>query len=218
MPDETVRRSRKFLLGAAGTIGAVFLSALGSGVWNHWGSPFLDWISRAIITVIAALVGTYKDSIYREASRGFQEYPASMLYAFVLITMPMIAIALVWFAARLREDLGSEPGPSSVSRMSPSHVFLSRVFLSRTFLYLFLLYTFATSAVSLSRQFYIRAIVVYSQSSIDRLAPHLTNAEEEELLAQFRSVQSAEDYYSFYGRLLDIFEAHGLDHRSDPPL
>ena len=207
-PNVPVTRSRKLLTCAVGTVGALFLSVLGSGVWDRLGNPLVDWITRTIITVIGALIGTYKDSIYREASRGFSEYPASMLYGFLLTVIPVIAIVLVRRARRLREN------PSLESRASR----MSRLMLSRTFLYLFLLYALSFSAVAYSRQVYMRAIITYAESSLDRLAPHLTEAEEEELLAQFRSVQSAEDYYAFYRRLLETYEQHGLDHRSVPPL
>lgn len=90
--------------------------------------------------------------------------------------------------------------------------------MSRAFSYVLLLFVLSTSVVSLSRQVYVRAVVVFAQTSIDRLAPYLTDAEEEELLAQFRNVQRAEDYYAFYDRLLEIYEEHGLDHRSTAPL
>ena len=208
MPDKNVERLQKYLVPAATVIGVILLGAVGSGVWDRLGSRFFDWIARAVITFIDALIGSYKDSIYRAASRGFHEQAASFLYMYVIVAVAVICIALVVSVGHRRNNSSWKSGASRISR----------AFRSRAFPYVLVLYVFSTTGVTLSRHFYVKAVVVFAQSSIDRLAPYLTDAEEEELLAQFRNVQGATDYYAFYDRLLEIYEAHGLDHRSVPPL
>ena len=208
MPDKSVSRFRKSLTIAAAPIGVILLGAVGSGVWDRLGSSFFDWIARAIITAVSALFGTYKDSIYREASVGFHEHAATSLYALAMGAAVGMCISFVVLIGRRR---GNSSSKSDASR-------ISRVFQSRVFAYVVVLAVLSFAAVSFFRDIYVAAVVVYAESSIDRLAPYLTDAEEEELVAQFRNVRGAEDYYAFYSRLLEIYEAHGLDHRSVPPL
>ena len=162
--DEIGGRLRKLALTAAASVGVVVLGAIGSGLWDRLGSPFLDAVVRAIITAIDALIGTYKDSIYREASYGFHEKPASILYSFVWGIVPVMSIAIVALALIVLRD------GNSISVRTARTL---RVVRSRLFLYGFLLYTISSSAIFLSRHAYVRGVVVYAESSIDRLAPYL---------------------------------------------
>lgn len=103
MPAKIVMPSRKVLRIAATSVGVVFLGAVGSGVWDRMGSDALDWTARAIITLIDALIGTYKDSIYREASLGFHEHAASTLYVY-LLCVTAICIIFIVLQRRRREN------------------------------------------------------------------------------------------------------------------
>lgn len=207
-------RSRKLLLIIAAPIGMILLSVVGNALWDRVGSDFLDWIVRIIITSMDAVIGTYKDSIYREASHGYHEYASSRLYGFVLGGILGLYIGLILLERLL--DRISFNRVSSVPDVDSPRVF--RILRSRIFFYVVFLIAIANSVISISRNAYIGAVTVYAQTSVDRLAPYLTEADEEELLAQFRNVRGAEDYYTFYARLLKLFETHGLDHRSIPPL
>ena len=208
MSEKDVSRGKKYLKYAVALVGTIVLGAVGSGVWERLGSKFFDWIARSIITFVNALIGTYKDSIYREAALGFNEQAASMLYLIVLGAMVGGCFGFTVARWHRHQDSRANSRASTVSRTP----------WPRVLLYLSLVFVASNSAINASRHIYVREIVVYVYSSIDRLAPFLTDAEEEELLAQFRNVRGSEDYYAFYDRLLETYEAHGLDPRGRPPL
>ena len=72
-------------------------------------------------------------------------------------------------------------------------------------------FTFLSFSLILSvRISSINNIITYTQTNIDRLAPMLTEQEEEELLAEFRSVKNAEDYYKFHSKLLKLSSDHHI--------
>ena len=212
MLNEITAYSRKLLLIIAAPVGLILVSVVGNALWDRAGSYLLDWIIRIVITFMDTMIGTYKDSIYREASKGYHEYAASSLYGLVLAGIAGLYISLI-ILERIRTRAGS--GPDVDGPRVPGII---RIFRSRIFFYAFVLIAIANIGISISRNAYISAVTVYAQTSIDRLAPYLTEAEEEKLLAQFRNVRGTADYYTFHAGLLKLFEAHGLDHRSTPPL
>ena len=79
--------------------------------------------ARSVISFINTVIGTYRDSNYREASHGFQERAASSLYMLVHVTVAVICIMLSALGARRYENSTWRFGNSRMSRVFRSHKF-----------------------------------------------------------------------------------------------
>ncbi len=202
-PTRKPRASGRTLKVGLTVLGTVLLGAIGSGIWARIGEPLANLLTSAVINGINLVFSSYKDSIYIQASRGFREYSANALYQLFVVTLAMFYILLVVFHPWLTDRY-----PADALRNRTKQFLRS----GRGFLLVgVLVFTvLSTCAVVYTRISYVNRIITYAQTSIDRLAPFLTDQEEEELLAEFRSVRSAEDYYKFYDRLLKLFSDHGI--------
>ena len=178
---------------AAAILGTLVLGAIGSGIWDRVGGPLFDVITRLLIGGIDLITRTYKDSIYREAAYGFQEASSSFIHQQFLGILPVFYFFLI-----LRHPWLKEKMPRSGDSRFKTLIRSSKGF------YLISVVTvivFVTCFVSVMRLTYVRGVITYAQTTIQRLAPHIDEQEEEELLAQLRSVRESEDYYAFYERL-----------------
>jgi len=205
------RKSRRGLKVGLTILGTVLLGAIGSGIWARIGDPITSFLVNALINGINLFFSSYKDSIYIEASYGFVESSANMLYSIFVLTVALFYITIVVFHPWLTDRY-----PAGSIRKTVSLFFKSR----RGFILLGII-TFSvlsSSVIEITRISYINRVVTYAHNSIDRLAPFLTHQESKELLAEFRNVRSAEDYYKFYDKLLRLYSKNGIAHRSVRPL
>lgn len=205
-----VRRVSRWRL--AGTVlGAIVLGAIGSGLWDRMGDPILQMLSGAVINGIDLVVGSYKDTIYRQASYGFREYPSTFLFKIFIFFLTALYLAVVVsHPAVSRGERAQNLGGRARKAIRSRGGFFLLVALA-----LVALSSFYATSTQLS---YTNRVILFAEVSIDRLAPFLTDQEEEELLASFRSVRSAADYYLFYDRIIALHEANRLPHHSVPPL
>jgi len=210
-PTRKPIESRRTLKVGLAILGTVILGAIGSGIWARIGEPLANLLTSSVINGINLFFSSYKDSIYIRASYGFREYSANALLQYFIFILAMIFMLLVVFNPWLTDRY-----PVGALRNKINHFFRSgRGFLLQGVILFTVLFA---CVVMYTRISYVNRVITYAQTSIDRLAPFLTNQEEEELLAEFRSVRSAEDYYKFYDRLLKLYSDHGIAHRSVRPL
>ena len=91
---------------AVGIVATIVLGAIGSGVWELAGRSATQWVGRAILTGVTLGSSAIRDSVYREAARGFHE--AASLYIVGLISALVSGFwgvtAGYWTASRLRPD------------------------------------------------------------------------------------------------------------------
>ena len=123
------------------------------------------------------------------------------LYLFVVVKHP-------WLKERLPKAQGKRKEAKRFMRSSKGFYLISILTVA----------VFFTSYVSFSRIIYTRAVIIYAQSTIARIAPHIDDQREEVLWAQLRSVRSAEDYYSFYDELQGELAQFDLEDFGEKPL
>lgn len=75
---------------ALGLVGSVLLGGIGSGVWELALKPLGQWCGRLALTGATLGSNSVRDSIYREAAKGYHE--ASALNMFSLTVFVMFAI------------------------------------------------------------------------------------------------------------------------------
>lgn len=72
--------------------------------------------------------------------------------------------------------------------------------------------------VTSTRIIYTNRIIVYTENTIDQLAPMIDEQKEEELLAKFRNVSNTEEYRQLFEELEILREKNGLKTGSFKPL
>lgn len=205
------RKSKRTLKVGLAILGTLILGAIGSGIWARIGEPLANLFTSAVINGINLIWSNYKDLIYIQASSGFREYAANELYQIFIVTLAMVYVLLIIFHPWLTDRY-----PAGALRKRTEKFFRS----GRGFLLggIFMFAVLSSCVVLFTQISYVNRVITYAHKSIDRLAPFLTDQEKKELLAEFRSVNSAEDYYKFYDKLLKLYSDHGIDHRSVRPL
>lgn len=89
-------------------VGALFLGALGSGLWDMLVKPSGRWIGQAVLTVVSLGSSSVKDAVYREAARGAHEAPSLVFLQLLLavtLTLPFlllfVTVLLQWLLRRV---------------------------------------------------------------------------------------------------------------------
>ncbi|XQU09212.1 hypothetical protein P4544_05400 [Halomonas sp. LY9] len=193
---------KKYLSWMLSAAGIVTLGAIGSGVWQIVGQPIVNAIVEFSVNTINIFFSSYKDSIYAMASFGFHERASNNL--FILVMMLMLFIP---FFLSVRKRFHSNSG---------SVAFLFSVIRTLRILNLAILVSLVIYLVTQSS--YVNRVIIYVDTSLDRLAPYESQEKIIELRAKFREVQTTSDYHSLYSEIEGLILDNGLESRSQPPL
>lgn len=219
----------KFIKSAIAVFGVVFLGALGSGLWQVAGQPLFDSLSGLLVKAINTVFISYKDSIYVLASKGFIEHASVSLYVFVYTATPILW--LWWYLnhknkrkqelanSKLPENLSLEELENEKDELEAKIFKLTKQAKKLEYLFIFLLAFYAVmmfnSAITMK---VVNSVVTYVQVSLDRIRPYESQETIYKLQAEFREIESAEDYYQFYEKLEAILKSHGLSSKSSKPI
>src|SRR5436190_13657044 len=80
------------------------------------------------------------------------------------------------------------------------------------------LLVFVQVFVASTRARYVRAVILYANSTIQRIAPYIDDKTEKQLWAQYRSIRNAKDYYAFYDSLQAHLKQFGIPDYGVKPL
>lgn len=193
---------KKYLSWIVSATGVVVLGAIGSGVWQIIGQPIVNAIVEFSVNTINIFFSSYKDSIYARASLGFHERASNNLFTLVMMLMLFIPFVL-YFRRKLHSS-------------SENSAFLISII--RVFRVLNLAILVSVIIYMVTQNSYINRVIVYVDTSLDRLAPYESQEKITELRAEFREVQAASDYHSLYAEIEALMLDNGLESRSQPPL
>lgn len=193
---------KKYLSWMLSAAGIIVLGAIGSGVWQIIGQPLVNAIVEFSVNTINIFFSSYKDSIYARASLGFHERASNNLFTLVMMLILFIPFLL---SVRGKFHLSSE-----------SSVFL--VSILRVFRVLNLAVLVSLVIYMVTQNSYVNRVIIYVDTSLDRLSPYESQEKITELRAKFREVQTASDYHSLYAEIEGLILDNGLESRSQPPL
>lgn len=187
----------------AGVAVAIILGALGSGIWERLLSPAYDYCSSAVVGLFGSVSISFKNSIYREAARGFHERHALSLLTYILSGVGGLYTGfLVVHLSRRSTKIGK--AISSLLRSSKASFILL----------LFVLAILFATLITSMRENFVNQVTTYALNGIEILGSDITAEEQAKLRAEFFQIKDAEDFYSFHNRLQALAEVTGvpLDH------
>jgi hypothetical protein len=82
---------------ALGFIASILLGGVGSGVWEVGLKPLGQWLGRLLLTAATLGSNSVKDSIYREAAKGFHEASSLELFWLTVLIIFMFSPAALSF-------------------------------------------------------------------------------------------------------------------------
>lgn len=183
-----MNKALKVVLGILATI---VLGAIGSGLWERMLGPFLDWLTRSTIGLYASAVGTYRDSIYANAAKGFHEEHSLVIHTIVIGILP----AIYYFLLVRHPTEISDPN-------EPARVFMR----SRKGYWLILFLTVAVFFGTMFESLRIRHInetITFSLASIEIVRPHIGEERYVDLRSRYFAMRTTKDFRAIYEEVVD---------------
>ena len=214
--DLILGRSRYIKL-LTGALVAVFLGAVGSGLWNLLLGPLVGWLSRASLSLTSSVFHGYVDVLYRDVSRNPSEQLAILPFAaiaVVIITFPWAALVLLARESkRIEQELESVEQeavdePTTEARLpNPGRVRRRLMLLGVPMA----LVTTVLYSEMLFRAAYSSRAAMFIERAVEIVSPYIDERERLELRAGFRGIESAADFYRLEDRLRSIAARHSIE-------
>ena len=195
-------------------VGTVLLGAIGSGLWDRALGPFLDWLSTRSVSLMSSMFYGYLDSVYADVSRNPADYLTMfpfMFFVMLIIFAPWIGIAILFRGygkiQRELENIGNRSDQELTVEDLTKEVQANRRSTLVRLIPLAILSTVLYSETLFST-LYTRKAALFVERSIEVVAPYVDERARLELRAQFRSVETASDFYELESRLRAIAREH----------
>lgn len=175
---------RQFFKIVAGVAVTIFLGAVGSGLWERFMGPGLDWLTRATVGAISNGHTWYRDSIYVSASKGFHEAQALALYSLVLGLLPLL---YAWLLLR-HPVISATPRPPSKTRdfmRSSSGYWLT---------FALTIVVFVTVTFNGLRLRHINETITYALASFEIVRPYVGEEQYARLRSRFYAMRTGAEF------------------------
>ena len=177
-----------------GVVAAVIIGSIGSGLWERAIGPAWDAFTNFVINSISRVVGTYKDSIYADAAKGFHEQSSLFVHILLVMLMPIAYLLLLLRHPTMRKKPQEKDLIRDLIRSQKGFYFLCVVTLS--LMVSFFIWQF--------RVMYINKVITFSFQSMNILAPKVPDVEMKALRAKYYLVENKDDYLAFHKQLLEL--------------
>ncbi len=174
----------------------LLLGTLALAVWEGVFSP-MDWAIR----ILAALSPSFRDAIYREATKGF-ELMSSFAYLSILALM-VVAIGYVslWTANFILRRTSPSEATETLFQVAKHHVLFNVLAML-----VLLCSLFVNMQVNFSNE-----VMTYSMDSIEILAPEIPADTRLRLRLDFFCIRNAADFYLLNEKLHRLSEDTGTE-------
>lgn len=208
-----------------GFAAAIFIGAIGSGVWEYVLEPSLKSSSNFILRLATLGIDSFKDDLYKEISNGFHEKPSlSLLSSFSAIYIG-ITLVIAFFAAfkaheiREREqkilcdienmkeptekkiqDLPLDDRLVALEKMVMSSSSKKLVFYSYIFGLMVIIMSIV-KAVTLTKDVYVNDAVTHYEKLFNATRPYLETNEAILIKSEFAQIRKRSDYVNIIKKL-----------------
>lgn len=200
--------AKAFIKIVLGGIATIFLGAIGSGLWEKFLGPFLDWLSRITVGTFAWGQASYRDSIYESAAKGFHEAQSLALYTWALAILPMFYVFVLQRHPILRS-----------TAVAPSEF---REFIrSRKGYWLVLVLTmiiFFAVNFSALRLRHINETITYSLATFEIVRPYVGEDQYARYRSRYFSLRTAAEFETLHKEVQGVAKARGIQLPDYQPL
>ncbi len=183
--------------------GGLMLGGTGFNVGEGTFTP-MDWAVQSL----AAVSSTFRDTIYREATKGFDLMSSAAYLTILALTVVAIGYVCLWGANYLLEKLGRGKYTLTLFEFAKHHIIFN----------IFALMVILGSLILNMQLSYSKQVMTYSMNSIEVLAPEIPNATRLQLRLDFFCIRNAEDFYLLNEQLHKLSETTGTPLPSFKPV
>ena len=172
----------------------LLLGALGYGLSEGAIAP-MDWAVR----ILAAVSPAFRDSLYREATKGFDLINSAVNLTIRALMIVMIGYFRLWGANYLLRRFTSWESSLTLFQFARRHVVFN-----------VLAFVVILGSLMVNMQLsYSKQVMTYSLDSIEVLAPEIPNTTRLRLRLDFFCIRNADDFYLLNEKLHKLSETTG---------
>jgi hypothetical protein len=211
-----------------GILGAIFVGALGSGVWQSLLGPAIHFSTRWMLDLTSLGLTSYKGRVYQQIAADNQSVVAVETFGWVWLGMTLGLTFYVSYALKEHLDIRSridrlssmlsdaprkqEPQMTldTVSQGLPSLKLRLRV--AQWLLYAFVLvasFLVVSGLISLVKLNYVNSADTHYHYVMRMASPYLDAGEHTQIESDFAQISSREDYVKVLSSLESKCQAHG---------
>ena len=174
--------------------GGLLLSGIGFGLWEGTFAP-VDWAAQ----FLAAGSLTFRDAIYREATKGFDLMHSAAYLTILALTVVAIGYVCLWGGNYLLKKHSRGKYTLTLFQFAKNHIIFN----------VFAVMVILASLIVNLQLSYSKQVMTYSMNSIEVLAPEIPNATRLRLRLDFFCIRNAEDFYLLNEKLHRLSEETG---------
>ncbi len=174
--------------------GGLLLGGIGLALWEGAFAP-MDWA----VHILAVVSPTFRDSIYREATKGFDLMHSAASFTILAMTVVAIGYFSLWGANYLLKRFSREEQTENLFQFAKHHMIFNAVAIM-----IILGSLLVNMQLSYSKQ-----VMTYSMNSIEVLASEIPKATRLRLRLDFFCIRNAEDFYLLNEKLHRLSEETG---------
>lgn len=183
----------------------VLLGAIGSGLWNYAGEPLLKWISATYISAAQKLNSGYYDYLHSEIGKGTNSQ-VELLTATLSMAIFILLILLSTLIMRF-QFLSTEAKTISSSERNSAIKVIDLLFYIGILAAIIFFFGIVSTVI---KQTYRTDAVIFIERSLDIIAPKIDQQKNIAMRAQYRSIESANDFYVLHDELITLGKENSL--------
>ncbi len=174
--------------------GALLLGGIGFGLWEGAFAP-LDWA----VQILAADSPTFRDAIYREATKGFELMHSAANLTIRALAVVAIGYVSLWGANYILKKFSRGERTLTLFQFAKHHIIFN---------VLAAMVILVSLIVNLQLS-YSKQVLTYSMNSIEVLAPEIPTDTRLRLRLDFFCIRNADDFYLLNEKLHKLSESTG---------
>lgn len=198
----------KLLKVALGIVATIFLGAIGSGVWERFLGPALDWLTKVSVGAFAWGHTSYRDSIYANAAKGFHEAHSLALYTVVLGLLPLAYLLLLRRHPTERLPPGSTTSTREFVRSRKGYWFIAAL----------TAVVFVMVSFSALRLRHINETITYSLATFEIVRPYVGEDRYKQYRSRYFSMKTASEFDAIHSEIRQIAQDQKLQLPEYEPL
>jgi hypothetical protein len=211
------------------TLGAIFVGAIGSGVWEGLLGPGMRAGRNWVLDSVSLLFRNFKNDIYTQIAR--DHFSAVNIESFFLVLMLYVGMwsAVIFYftrafrdlqdrhdilTRRVERDLGVTPDAEmTLEQMGEELKTIGRS-IKQAWKYVYILIGlaaifFTSHVISIARATYIDLALSNYHQVLTIASPYLNANEQPVIQSEFAQIQNRQEYAEIVGRLAAAAKAHG---------